>query len=46
MFSKKIITNDYSIINYMDREELKKLYNKPANLRNCLKLELKKCYRA
>ena len=33
MYSKEIVTNDYSIINYMDKEELKKLYNKPANLR-------------
>ena len=33
MYSKKIITNDYSKRDYMDREELKRLYNTPANLR-------------
>lgn len=33
MYSKEIVTNDYSIINYMDKEELKRLYNTPANLR-------------
>lgn len=33
MYSKKIITNDHSKIYYMDREELKRLYNTPANLR-------------